>query len=563
MAGRKMPYIIRRGNVYWYRRGIPATIQHIVGKGTHWCVSLRTSDSTEAKRLAAATNLEVQKAFDAAMKQVRLPKNPQTLQAGVPKVLDVKGACALAVTAAQYRERYAFHAAVNSKRPEGTLKLAELRKGLVTAGEDSELLIAALFEDTLRDANYLIAPDSPAYKVGLSKFRSTLTGAVDNAIQWADGEFDYIPDHVMAESEPTKPSGMTITEAAERYAAERGIAERQLHELRSVVRQFKEAIGRDALLRSLTRDECFDFKTLIQKKPSVLVGEDQRLSLPQLIKKYEDQSVERLTVVTVRKILSSLQALFTWAEANGQITGNPVKGMVPAKPKRAQLTPKRLPFSGDDIKIIFNSPLYTGARSAARLTEPGTYFVSDHRFWLPLLGLWTGCRLEELGQADAADVKYDAGIWFLDITTLDPSGKKVQEKNLKTVSSKRIVPLHPTIIAANFPQYVEMVKGNRLFPLLFPDRFGTFTASYSKLFGRWLDRSGISDPLKVFHSFRHSFKDACRAAQIPVEIHDRLTGHASNTVGGAYGIGVPLTVLSEHMNRITYPTFVTPPSRQF
>jgi integrase len=565
MAGRKMPYLTKRGNVYWYRRGIPADIQHIIAKGTHWYVSLRTTDSVEAKRLSGEMNVKVQKAFDVAQQQIQPPKRRSPAEpVDTPKVLDAKEAVALVAATTQEREQFAFHAVLNTERPDSTLKLAKLRKDLVMMNnDDSERLVAALFEDMIREAGYLVAPQSPAYKVGFAKFRAAMAGAMSNAVNWAGGEFDHIPDYAIAPSEPPKPIGMTVAQVAEAYAAERGIADRQLLELRAIVRQFTEVVGDDIPICSITREHCFQFKTLMQKKPSILTKPDQSLTLPQLIAKYDDRAVDRLSIVTVRKNLSTLQTVLAWAESNGQIERNPMKGIVPAKPKRASLDPKRLPFSTDDIRTIFTSPLYTGVKSDERVSDPGKHLVNDHRFWLPFLGLWTGCRLEELGQADADDVKCKDGIWFLDVTTLDGSGKRVAGKSLKTVSSKRMVPLHPTIIEAGFLRYIEAVKGGKLFPMLVPDRFGTFTAGYSKIFGRWLDTIGITDQTKVYHSFRHTFKDACRAAQIPIEIHDRLTGHAPNTIGGAYGQGVPLSVLSEHMNRIVYPTFPLTPERQF
>jgi len=60
------------------------------------------------------------------------------------------------------------------------------------------------------------------------------------------------------------------------------------------------------------------------------------------------------------------------------------------------------------------------------------------------------------------------------------------------------------------------------------------------------------DPRKVFHSFRHAFKDACRSARIEEELHDALTGHTSASVGRGYGNGVPLEVLAEEITKVSY-----------
>lgn len=39
----------------------------------------------------------------------------------------------------------------------------------------------------------------------------------------------------------------------------------------------------------------------------------------------------------------------------------------------------------------------------------------------------------------------------------------------------------------------------------------------------------------MFHSFRHTFKAACRRAGIHEETHDLLTGHRGTGVGRSYG----------------------------
>jgi hypothetical protein len=51
-----------------------------------------------------------------------------------------------------------------------------------------------------------------------------------------------------------------------------------------------------------------------------------------------------------------------------------------------------------DLKTMFSSPDYTADTQA----EP-------HRFWLPVLGLLTGCRLEELCQLYLDDIRQIEG----------------------------------------------------------------------------------------------------------------------------------------------------------
>ena len=84
---------------------------------------------------------------------------------------------------------------------------------------------------------------------------------------------------------------------------------------------------------------------------------------------------------------------------------------------------------------------------------------------------------------------------------------------------------------------------------------GVLTGNWSKWWGRYLRNTvGIKDRRKVFHSFRHTFKDACREARIPQEAHDALTGHSEGTNQGSnYGSGqYPLSALTAAIADVCY-----------
>jgi hypothetical protein len=60
--------------------------------------------------------------------------------------------------------------------------------------------------------------------------------------------------------------------------------------------------------------------------------------------------------------------------------------------------------------------------------------------------------------------------------------------------------------------------------------------AFSKWFGRYKRDLGIDNPSSVFHSFRHGFKDALRAAGVNEDVNDALTGHSGgNSVARGYG----------------------------
>ena len=64
---------------------------------------------------------------------------------------------------------------------------------------------------------------------------------------------------------------------------------------------------------------------------------------------------------------------------------------------------------------------------------------------------------------------------------------------------------------------------------------------------------GIIDRRKVFHSFRHTVKDAFREAEVPKEVYDAIQGHTVRDESGKYGRGYSLRRLADAMEKLAYP----------
>ena len=267
----------------------------------------------------------------------------------------------------------------------------------------------------------------------------------------------------------------------------------------------------------------------------------RRRTLPDIVRLTEkDTARSRLSPATVNKSLGAVAAVFSWAVSNDYMDTNVAAGMTVKDPVSAKA--KRLPFAMEDLKTIFGQ-------------DHGRYRSRDPElFWLPLLALYTGARMTELGQALVRDIKKEQGVVYLDINSEEGG------KSLKTASSKRYVPIHPELVRCGFLKYVAERRkaakdeSARLFPGLKPDSKGILTVGFSKQFGYHLRvRLKITDKRKTFHSFRHTFKDACRAAGIENVISDALQGHSSGTVSGTYGSGYPLPILAAAMAKVHYP----------
>ena len=115
-----------------------------------------------------------------------------------------------------------------------------------------------------------------------------------------------------------------------------------------------------------------------------------------------------------------------------------------------------------------------------------------------------------------------ADIWVLDIN--DGDGRK-----LKNEFSRRLVPIHPVLIERGFVQYATDQNGigTRVFSslrLVKTVQGATYGNAASSAFGRYLDKLGLTDPTLNFHSFRHTFIEAMRNAEVPYSVELALVG---------------------------------------
>ena len=194
------------------------------------------------------------------------------------------------------------------------------------------------------------------------------------------------------------------------------------------------------------------------------------------------------------------------------------------------------PFDLPALQAIFGSPVYAeGIRPRAGSGEAA--------YWLPLLALYTGARLNELGQLRPKDILQHPYVdrdgeeqqaWLIRIVADKADGLK-----LKNAWSARRVPIHAELVRLGFLAYVDSVRAahqGRLFPELRPDKYGTITANWSKWFGRYLrETCNVTDDRMRFHSFRHAFKDYAREAEIAEDVNDAFTGHKGEAIARQYG----------------------------
>jgi len=292
-------------------------------------------------------------------------------------------------------------------------------------------------------------------------------------------------------------------------------------------------------------------KVLMRKFKDTIAGLPPNM---RKVAKFRDKTIDQiikmkpektLSTHTINKYLSRLSNLFSYGVTHGYLTANPASGLkVKLKTRPDE---EREAYTQADLEKLFGSPEFTPC-TADKPDKHQYHGKHSYCYWTPLIGLYTGCRLEEVCQLHLEDIRKESGVWVFDINDK-------HEKSLKNLSSIRLIPIHSQLIDLGLLDHVKTHKANgehRLFPELHKRRDG-YGQAVSKWFQGFKKRCGF-DTGKNFHSFRHTFITHLKHKQVdPFMIHE-LDGHAINSeTMGRYGKRyTPEILLREAIDKIDY-----------
>jgi integrase len=232
--------------------------------------------------------------------------------------------------------------------------------------------------------------------------------------------------------------------------------------------------------------------------------------------------------------------MLNWAVTEELLARNSASGVGGAGRRDRREQDERGVFDADDLTKIFGVEWFKDGKGRAS-ARGGFHNYQPHYYWLPLLGLYTGGRLNELAQLYLDDIQQDdAGCWFI-YFNLDGADKievdSMQEelgqsdKSLKTINSERVVALHDLLVTLGLPEYVQALRQEghvRLFPELRFDKI----KGYGKAAGSWFNERFLGARLKIprdgtktFHSLRHMFITGLFDAELPEVTVAQLAGH--------------------------------------
>jgi integrase len=340
------------------------------------------------------------------------------------------------------------------------------------------------------------------------------------------GEPVETPPLILPDQNGTPVDG-ALKEALVGWQKERSPGDGVFAEYERAIRLFSELHG-DLPIAQIKRSHARQFREALQDMPRHRSGLLLHMPLPELAEwGRKHPQAQKITAPTLNKLLGGVQTVALWARKTGMVPEDLPWSDPFSKMRLAEEASDRDAFTVDELNLLFAAPVFTNGERPA----PGR---GEAAFWLPLLGLYSGARRSELAALRVNDVQEIERVpcfMFLE----DPRiGKR-----LKSSTAVRTVPVHPELIKLGWLDHVDAVRRNYgdtawLFPKIAPQTSGALKA-WTKWFSRYLRRTAVKDTRKVFHSFRHTFKDALRAANVGEDLNDALLGQKHSSVGRGYG----------------------------
>ena len=309
----------------------------------------------------------------------------------------------------------------------------------------------------------------------------------------------------------------------------------------------------DISLGKLDRGMCVKFKDDIRKLPRNRSKIQQYRDLDfheQVVLNVDEK--DRISTTTVNNILGYVSSFMKWSRINGFVEVNFFEGMKLKKQIRQR--DERDRFTEKELKKIFQKHNYI------EFTEVENHKYSN--YWTPLISVFSGMRLNEicslyLDNIIQEKVNGRKKIWCFNI--LEEPDRP--DKHLKTLSSKRVVPIHDTLIDLGFLEFVELLKKRhtnrqRLFQELKYGE-GSYIRNVSYFFNKkYLPLLGLKTDKKNFHSIRHTVVDHLKQRLVDISFINELVGHHHGNIDlDRYGKGFTTDIIyNKCVKKINYET---------
>lgn len=560
------PHLFRRGAIYYWRLRLPALLAGILRR-SHVCRSLQTPEPAVARRLAKRLSIEVAALTD-RLERLAVARRPLPSPSDLNKILldlfyDViqKGEIERLSRPRWVNPLFPPDEATGAKAPAGPASKAESLRASLRMNDFTTARQAV--EPMLKERR-LAVPDAEShdYRVFLRNAMLTLAAAFDVETELEQGKLPTIQhplfprqatDALSPLHQSARHARMTISEAANAFIADK-VQERSLraataNEQRAISNLFIALMGNLTCL-NVTRKDARDYRSLLLDLPANYgrgryqkmepkdciatrkaiqqqleqMADPVRVGLWSLTRADAEKAAVPLGRGTINKHLDFFTGLFAWlGKTYFPDLRNPFEGQRFRASQVEADEEVRLPWTVEQLAALFATPVWTGCQDENGRGVPGSRVFEDHRFWVPLLGLFTGLREGEICRLAVADVQRNEGTGDLTLVLDHGPARETRRKglNLKTRQSARVVPVHDELIRVGFARYVDAVRAaghDRLFPVLQPTTARqSFAIQFTKWFNRYRKEQGLATRWLDFYALRHTFASAID----PAGLHDR------------------------------------------
>ncbi|MCU8510308.1 tyrosine-type recombinase/integrase [Vibrio vulnificus] len=250
---------------------------------------------------------------------------------------------------------------------------------------------------------------------------------------------------------------------------------------------------------------------------------------------YRDHLIEKgLSAKTVKEYIAANKQFFDYCERIELIEKNVFKAIKAPKSRVAKASQQRDRWQLKELKKLFSS---------------SEYRKKEVQFnWTTKIQLYHGCRPSEVCQLTTSDIQIIEGVPCITISDSEA------DQRVKTSNALRIVPLHNQLINEGFLEYVQgrrEQKQKQLFDYKPHGDNKDWSFRYRTNLGKLQTAIGMKPNARpTAYSFRHTFIDELKIADIPEHIVAEIVGHAHpNITFGRYGKPAKIHQLHEAVNK--------------
>lgn len=322
-----------------------------------------------------------------------------------------------------------------------------------------------------------------------------------------------VPAPILAPDVPVVHISAMVSAYIEEQKAQ-GVQPKTVLEYAGVLGKFIDFTN-DAPINTIKGTTIKAFREALKKYPTRTTPEQKKQGFAALTTSIHPDT---LGISTINKHLTRLSQLYHWAAKNEYDVKADLAAGHLLKDKRRE-SDQRDRYEQEDLDRLFSTDDFQGTKTFAKAAY----------YWAPLISLHTGMRIEEICQLRAQDIRKapETGTPYFDVND-DDNDRKLKPGQF----TRRIIPMHPALIALGLLDYWELVRGRKhrmLFPTLTRHDMNGYSHAMTKWFSTHKTKLGFGDK-QTFHSFRHTVADTLKQAGIEEAQINAIMGHTGSSM---------------------------------